>query len=36
MAFKYKYETGLKKGERQYDQHYNLKTEKKVIARYIR
>ncbi len=36
MAFKYKYETGLKKGERQYDQHYNLKTEKKVIARYIK
>ena len=28
MSFKYKYESGLKKGERQYDRYYDLKTEK--------
>ena len=27
MSFKYKYESGLKKGERQYDRYYDLKTE---------
>lgn len=36
MSFKYKYESKLKKGERQYDQYYDLKTEKKVIAKYIK
>ena len=33
MSFKYKYESKLKKGERQYDQYYDLKTEKKVTAK---
>ena len=36
MSFKYKYESGLKKGERQYDRYYDLKTEKMVIAKYIK
>ncbi|WP_419078397.1 AAA family ATPase [Ruminococcus sp.] len=36
MSFKYKYESGLKKGERQYDRYYDLKTEKKVTAKYIK
>lgn len=36
MYFKYKYETGLKDGERQYDRYYNLKTDKRVIAKYVK
>ena len=36
MSFKYKYESGLKKGERQYDRYYDLKKEKRVTAKYIK
>lgn len=36
MSFKYKYETGLTNGERQYDRYYDLKTDKRVIAKYIK